>query len=250
LIAGIPLIIVLPGLLFISVLWPPKSGLEPVHRIALIIPTSVAIVGILLLVVNYFFSYNFEIVVLVLASLEIVLSVIASIRTPISSSPTEVFSRYRKFVTTLTSQDLKIGHLFLGISILVFGISIAYTALTPRQSRDITELFLVEPGRIIDKQSIMVKQGDPFNLTVAVRNLESMHHEYQIEVWGVRQFGEKQDPILHIERFILEKNETKQSSLPLIMNSAGANKGVEILLYIDNEPGPYRRIYISIDVEM
>ena len=104
--AGIPFVFILPGYLLLLLLWPSNEDLDQLRRTALVIPTSVAVVGILLLIVNYFFSYQFEIIVILIATFEFVLTILALLRSSYLSSLRSEVSWFRDLLEHFKSNLL------------------------------------------------------------------------------------------------------------------------------------------------
>ena len=247
--AGIPFIFFLPGILFLVVLWPLNRGIEQIRRIALIIPSSVAIVGILLLVVNYFFVYQFKYVVVALLLLEIILAVAAVLRSPNKFPLRFDLSKTTNFPRSIILRTWKTGDIAQGVSILIFCASLTYAFITPRQQRELTEFYLLDPSSYLENQPYFLEQGEPLRVDAVVHSLESGIHEYQIEVWADNSPGYSERNLIHsFESFSLDEGEESKKSLSWFMPSVGNNQSAEILLYIDDEPEPYRRLLIWMDV--
>lgn len=250
LLAGIPFVFFLPGYLFLLILWPDNGSIEQIRRIALIIPTSVAIVGILLLIVNYFFSYQFEIMVILIASLELILTIAAMLRSPHQTSFRTKVYRIKGWVELVRSRPLRTDHIVLGLSFLVFGASLTYAFITPRQQRELTEFYLLDPSVFTVDHPYVEKQGEPLNVAVAVHNLESGTHEYGIEIWAVDpHLDGKRQLVNGLVGFSLQEGEILESSLNWTMPWDGEGQGVEIMLFIDDEPEPYRHLILELDIE-
>ena len=248
--AAILLIFIIPGYLFLVILWPFNGSIEQIRRIALIIPTSVAIVGILLLIVNYFFVYQFEFAVVSLAIIELILVIAAFLRCQNQFSLKYHVSKAISFTKSLISQPWKTEHIVLGVSILIFIATLTYAFITPRQQRELTEFYLLDPSVFTVDHPYVEKQGDPLNVPVAVHNLESGTHEYGIEIWAVDpQVEGKRQLVNNFGGFSLQAGEILESSLSWSMPWVGEGQGVEIMLFIDDEPEPYRHLILELDIE-
>ena len=247
--AGIPFVFILPGYLFLHLLWPSNEDLDQLRRTALVIPTSVAVVGILLLIVNYFFSYQFEIIVILIATFEFVLTILALLRSSYLSSLRSEVSWFRDLLEHFKSNLLPSEFIILFISILILGASITYAFITPRQQRELTEFYLVDPSRFLENQPYLLEQGEPLRVDAVVHSLESELHEYRIEVWADNSPAGSERHIIHrSESFSLDEGEEIKNSVSWFMPRVGKNQSAEILLYIDNEPEPYRSLLIWMDV--
>lgn len=247
--AGIPFIFFLPGILFLIVLWPLNRGIEPIRRIAFIIPSSVAIVGILLLVVNYFFVYQFEYVVVALGLLEIILAVAAVLRSPNKFPLRFYLSKTTNFLRSIILRTWKTVDIAQGVSILIFCGSLTYAFIAPRQQRELTEFYLLDPSSYLENQPYDLDQSEPIRVAAVVHSLESGIHEYRIEVWAHNSPGDGERNLIHsFERFSLDEGEEFKKSLSWFMPRVGNNQSAEILLYIDNKPEPYRSLLIWMDV--
>jgi uncharacterized membrane protein len=248
-VAGVLIVFILPGYLLLQILWPSNESLDLLRRITLILPTSMAIVGVLLLIVNYFFVYHYENTVMALAVLEIFLGLTANSRSKKFIPSMHSISKMRTGVISMKAPKWDMAQIFLGISILIFSISITHTFITPRQSRDTTEFFLNEPGSYIESQHRNIKNGGSQNLMVAIGNYESGIHEYHIEVWGVKSPDGESMLINMTDKFYVRENKLVEKMIPLNFPPDFNSQGVEVLLFIDDDPDPYRRLLFWMDVE-
>jgi uncharacterized membrane protein len=77
--AAVISIFVLPGVFLLRALWPDAKCPSMLWRLAMVVPTSVAIVGVVLLMVNYLATYSYEAVIGLVTILDLGLVVVGSL---------------------------------------------------------------------------------------------------------------------------------------------------------------------------
>jgi uncharacterized membrane protein len=256
---ALPLVIFLPGYALISMLFPDKTGLEGMERVALSIGMSVAVVPLIGLALNFTPWGIREIPLLVTLSLFILLaSAVAYTRRkqlpedsafhiPLKASVLSLTSGFLEKPESKTEGNLRI--LFVLSFIILIG-TVGYLALVPQEKEPFTKFYILGPDRMADRYKSDYIKGESGTYIVGIVNKEHRTIDYTMEVKLENQTLALPENMQHIR---LADNTTFEEPLEISPPIEGNNLKLQFLLFNETEKNiPYRdlRLWINVTEEV
>lgn len=288
---GLPLVLFVPGYLFIVALFPEQgstsedaadstaeTGIDGIERVALSFGTSIAIVPLIGLILN-FTPFGIRLVPILTAILIVCLTTLAiaarrrhelppaerfqvDVRGAITTAWTEL--------TTAESQTDAALNVLLVISVLLAVGSVGYAVAVPKQGEAFTEFYLLtenEDGELTaDEYPTELTRGEPVTLTVGIGNHEHEPVNYSVVVvlqraTLVNETGSNETIVrvqeqqqLHELQTRLEHNETWHEQHSLRPQMIGSQLRLTYLLYRGSPPATpstdtaYRELHLWVNV--
>jgi uncharacterized membrane protein len=247
LVLGLPFALFLPGYALISALFPSRSQLSTIERVAYSIALSFAIVALIGLLLNYAWSISLYPILLCFSLITLILVFIAWFRRRNLPENKGYYSKLKlnKSHNKIPAFD-KILYVFLALAII--GAAVISVYMYTNNQEGFTELYLLGPNGIAEdypKNLIINQQGE---ITLIVTNHENEGTSYTIKiitedctVWinGVEQYA------LY---FSLANNQQISYNVTFAFNKSGNAKKIEFNLYKNNEETVYLTTYIKIKV--
>ncbi len=242
---GLPFVLFFPGYTLIAALFPGKSDLDGIERVALSFGLSIAVVPLIGLGLNYtpwgirLYPILVSLVVFITA-----MSVIADYRR-------KRIKREDRFELSLEinpPQWGKLSRLDKVLSVaLVFAIlfavgSIVYVVTTPKVGEKFTEFYILGPGGMAEGYPRELKTGEPGKVILGVVNHEYREIDYSVEVRMGGSLKKKLYPIA------LAHEEKWEKPITFRANQPHKNLKVEFLLYREGDKEPYRKLHLWVDV--
>ena len=291
-IVGLPFVLFLPGYAFIAALFPeqgptdaPQSesesdagvlsreeGIDGIERVALSFGTSIAIVPLIGLVLNFTpWGIRLLPVLVSVSGFTLVATVIAAVRRW-ELPPDERFAvPYLDWYATGRSELLEPKsrtdaalNVLLVLSILLAIGSIGYTVGVPKQGEAFTEFYLLtenETGALVaDGYPTEFEQGEAKPLVVGIGNQEHKQVEYSVVVTLQRvEVANNSTTVLEerkLDQFArnLAHNETWMTERTVAPTMIGKRLRLQFLLYRDTVPdspteaNSYRELHLWINV--
>lgn len=250
---SLPLILFLPGYALIAMLFPEKTGLEWLERIALSVGLSVAVVPLIGLVLN-FTSWGIKEIPL-LASLSVftlLLSGLAYVRRKRLpedkafgiSIKASALNLMNEVLGKPESKTERILRTFLAISFLVLIGTMSYVTLVPHEREPFTEFYILGPQKMAENYTTEYVQGESGTYIVGITNNEYKKMNYTMEV----RLENRSLPE-NLEQISLAHNETWEEPVTFTPSFEGKNMELEFLLFNEtNRSVPYRDLHLWIDV--
>ncbi len=246
-ILGLPFLLFFPGYTLIAALYPRATGIGNFERVALSFGFSIAVTGLMGLVLNYTpWGIGVYTVGVTLTVFIIAMSVIGWLRRR-SLPPAE------RYVVTLTfdssswrSQNFagRAISVILAVVILVAVGTLGYVIAAPQIGERYTEFYILGmegkakeyPGTLEVGQSEMVVAG--------IINREHAVTRYRLDV----RIGETVNTA--VEKVVLDNDEKWEDTLTFLPENLGYSQKVEFLLYnLDNSDSDvYRQLHFWVDV--
>lgn len=249
---GLPLVLFLPGYALIALLFPRKTDLDSIERIALSFGLSIAVVPLIGLGLNYTpFGIRLSPVLFSLAVVTIALAVGAALRRRRVPAGEAFAVEFRATLKTLTDSFAasetrldRILSVILLISILVAIGMVVYVIVTPKQGEKFTEFYILGPGGKADDYPTTLQVGEEGRVIIGIVNREYAMVEYRLEVL----LG---DARLTNERFPLNHNETCERPFAFRPGQVGEDQKLVFWLFKAgaNETEPYRSLHLWVDVK-
>jgi uncharacterized membrane protein len=242
---GLPFILFFPGYTLMAALFPKKTDLGNVERVALSFGLSIAIVPLLGLILNYAWTIDLY-PILISVSVFIVIASIVSWYRRQKSPPEERLSiRFhlnRSLWTGMQGWDRTLS-IILAASILVAIGTIAYVIITPKIGEKYTEFYILGLEGEAKGYPTELTLGEEGRLLLGIVNRE--HDDsltYRVEILVKDREDDKIGPLS------LGHDERWEQEVSFVPWEAGDDQKVEFLLYKDGDDEPYSSIHIWVDV--
>ena len=236
-------------------LFPEKTGLEWLERIALSVGLSVAVVPLIGLVLN-FTSWGIKEIPL-LASLSVftlLLSGLAYVRRKRLpedkafgiSIKASALNLMNEVLGKPESKTERILRTFLAISFLVLIGTMGYVTLVPHEREPFTEFYILGPQKMAENYTTEYVQGESGTYIVGITNNEYKKMNYTMEV----RLENKSLPLpKNLQNIRLVHNTTLEEPLVITPSVKGNNMKLEFLLFNETEKEvPYRDLRLWINV--
>ncbi|RXA19730.1 DUF1616 domain-containing protein [Methanosarcina sp. MSH10X1] len=253
---GLPFVLFLPGYALIAALFPAKSDLDGIERVALSFGLSLAVVPLIGLGLNYTPWGIRPLPILVsLSTFIIIMCGIAyfrRIKLPVAETFSISFSSAALSLKAgvLDGSESKLDKtltVFLIFSILLSVATLGYVVVSPKEGEHFTEFYLLGPQGKADNYTTNYTLGQSGTVIVGVVNHEYRLMNYTMEL----KLANKSLSLPENVRYItLAHNETWEQ--PVIFTPAfeGEDMKLEFLLFNETEKEtPYRDLNLWIDVQ-
>ncbi len=242
---GLPFVLFFPGYVLIAALYPRRSDLDGVERVALSLGLSLAVVPLIGLVLNYT-PWGIRLTpILVSLALFIAVCSAAAVRQRIRQSDAERFAgdirpllqaaRSLPWVSLALASGLIGALLFAGFRFGVLGGS--------RVGETFTEFYVLGPGGRAEGYPRRLLVGEPSQVIVGVINHEGHTAHYKVEV----QAGA--DRLVSQGSFTLADGEKREDRVNIVLHRPAKQVKVEFVLFMEGGgAGPYRRLHLWVDV--
>jgi len=243
-ILGIPFVLFFPGYALVAALFPKKEGIGGIERVALSLGTSIAIVPLIGLALNYTpWGIGLESILYSIASFIFIISIVAWVR------------RKRLWAGERFNIEFQVRmdggawgwalSIILGLAILgALGMA-GYAIVTPKVGESFSEFYVLgQDGKSIT-YPIEVKAGEEGRVIAGITNHEYKTMSYQIEVRINGVSSNEVGPI------VLEHDEKWQEEVSFVPEAAGDNQRLELVLYKNGEHKPsLEPLHLRLDVKV
>jgi uncharacterized membrane protein len=241
-------ILFIPGYSFLCALFPQRSAMTVLSRLALSFGMSIGIVSLtglsihLAQIINLsYFSMLFSTLVLIL-----IFSTIAFFRDYRLQTNERISFKLK---ISLPAKD-SLGRLDKGLymisafAILGLIITFIYVAFSPTSGEKYSEFYILNAQGIADNYPKQIKSGEAYSIIVGVTNDEEQSSNYIIKV-------EINDQIIsEISTGTLNDKEKWEKVVNLLPRQTGLNQQIQFWLYKNGEEHPYNKdaLHLFIDV--
>jgi len=241
---GLPFVLFFPGYVLIAALYPRRSDLDGVERVALSLGLSLAVVPLIGLALNYT-PWGIRLTP-ILTSLALFIAVcsLAAIRQRMRHSATERFSGdirpLLQMARGLPWGAMAVGAAFVGV-LLFAGFRFGVLG-GPRVGEPFTEFYVLGPSGKAEGYPRRLIVGEPGQVIVGVINHEGHPARYRVEV----QAGA--DRLASEQPFALADGEKREGAVAVVLRRPAKQVKVEFVLFKEGVAGPYRRLHLWMDV--
>ena len=252
---GLPLVLFLPGYSLIAALFPAKSDLDGIERVALSFGLSIAVVPLIGLGLNYTpWGIRIHPILISLSTFTFIMCGLAYLRRA-KLPESEVFDiSFRATALSLKNEIMgsseskldKALTVFLIFSILLSVVTLAYVVLSPKEGEHFTEFYLLGPEGKADNYPTKYILGENGTVIVGVVNHEYSPVNYTMEIKLENKSMFLPENLKHIT---LTHNETWEEPVILTPEFEGKNMKLQFLLFNETDKSlPYRDLHLWIDV--
>ena len=244
-ILGLPFILFFPGYTLISALFPKRTSLGSIERVALSFGLSIAVVPLIGLILNYTpWGIRLYPILIALFAFIILMSFIAWIRRSLVLPSEQVAINININLSSFASRsklDKILTVILIAAIITAIGTSI-YVISTPRVGERFTEFYILgEEGEA---------EGYPKELLVGKTGyviLGIVNHEHQPVTYTAKVLIEEEENN-SLGPITLEHQEKWEEKIGFTPTRPGKNIKVQFLLYRDNQSESYRNLHLWLDV--
>ena len=245
-ILGIPMILFLPGYALIAALFPGKSDLDGIERLALSFGLSIAVVPLLGLGLNFTpFGIRLIPILFSLSIFTLAMCALAHFRRmklPENERFAVPFSNMRSALKQISDSKSRIDKILTVILLLSIFASIAmliYVIVTPKQGEKFTEFYILGEGGRAEGYPTALKANETGKVIAGIVN-----HEYALMNYTLQLSLDGE--ILSQRDVALEHNATWEQMIEFTAPKSGK---LEFLLYREaNFTAPYRSLHLWITV--
>ena len=246
-ILGLPFVLFFPGYVLIAVLFPRATNIGGFERVALSFGFSVAVAGLVGLVLNYTpWGVSLYPVLLSLTVFIVAMSVIAWFRRrglPQSERYAVNFIFDLSSWKTQTFANRVLSIVLVAVIAGAVG-TLGYAIASPKIGERYTEFYILGlEGKAVDYPR-MLEVGQQGIVVAGIINREHEVARYRLEV----RIGEAVNNVL--QQVVLEHDEKWEDTIVFIPEKAGNSQKVEFLLYnLNNSDSEvYRQLHFWVDV--
>lgn len=247
-ILGLLFILFFPGYTLISALFPKQEDLHGLERIALSFGTSIAVVPLLGLVLNYTpWGIRLLPVLVAISTFVIITSIIAWFR------HSRLTSDRRFYVTLKTDMSgWKTMNAFnkgltivIAIAIIVAIGGLTFMVTSSQANETYTEFYILGPNGKAENYPRQLLFNEPAEVILTVINHEQQPSSYQIEI--------KMQDIIYdtVETGILSDGQKYEKRISITPKEKGESQKIEFWLYMNESDVAYfeKPLYLYVDVE-
>jgi uncharacterized membrane protein len=242
-----------PGYALTAAIFPRRSDISDVERVALSFGLSIAVVPLLSYGLNFAWNVSAQSVTVVL-TLFIIASAAAAYARRRALPPRDRFSvsfaaarlRTRALLPRLDSRLQVALAILLAGSVLFSASAIAYTFFAPGPGETYTEFYLLGPYGMMQGYPMNFTLGKEQSVIVGITNHEDRDVNYTV----VARLNDSQtSETLYTGTVAVANGENVQKTIALAPNRTGNNMQIDFLLYRDNDlTSPYRETYLLVNV--
>jgi uncharacterized membrane protein len=243
---GLPFLLFFPGYTFVATLFPKKTDLGGIERIALSFGLSIAIVPLIGLILNYtpwgikLYSILVSISIFILAA-----SVAAWYRRNRLSQDERLSVNLNISFTQLTAMKGldKALSVFLALSILAAVGTIAYVMISPKTGEKFTEFYILGPEGKAEGYPTELEIGEEGIVILGIVNHEQEEEiVYRVEILIDGEVYNTVGPLR------LENDEIWEEEISFSPRKAGDDQKVEFILYKQAQGEPSNSLHLWLDV--
>ncbi len=251
---ALPMVLFFPGYALIAALFPQKSDLDGIERLALSFGLSIAVVPLIGLALNYTpFGIRLDPIVVSLSVFTVIMAVIAQYRrsvVPVEEQYVVPFSKIirsarEEFFPVQGTRADRVLSIILLCAIIGAVATTVYVIAVPKEGEKFTEFYILgAEGKAADYPTD-ITTGRPESIIIGIGNHEYRNVTYWVDILLIDQSF---DPATNtstilsmqeVSRFpvTLGHNTTYQEKHSFSVNETGFNQ-LKFLLYSDEPPLP------------
>ena len=251
LVLGWTYLLYVPGYCLTAALFPHQNDLDGVERTGLSFGLSIAIVPLLALLLDYL-PWGIYLWSILLAEYSmmafctvIALSRRANLTTESAYAPALSW-RPRSWWHNLSSLEQRLYMLLVSV-LLIAGLATAWFFLLPSSDEFMTEFYILGQEELAQAYPHQARLGEELSVTMGIINHERDEHRYQVEVWAINPSEDERELVTETS-LVLSAGDEEETRLTWAMPWEGDEQKVEFLLFVDNDPAPYRQLRLWLDV--
>lgn len=244
-IIGLPFVLFLPGYTLLTALFPTKSALDSIERVALSFGLSLAVVPIIAYILNFIpWGISIYSVLISIAIFIAITSTVGWYHQRGLAGVEKLSSSFGSSLTLLGGQSFanKILSIILILVILVAMGTLGYFIAGPKTVEKYTEFYIVGPEGEAKGYPDELVLGEEAGIIMCIVNHEHETVSYWVEVTiGATKLNE-------IGEIMLEHDGRWEQEIGFIPTDIGDNQKVEFFLYKQGQSESYRSLFLLVNV--
>ena len=242
-ILGLPFSLFFPGYTLVAVLFPKRSALDSIERVALSFALSIAVTACIGIILNYtMWGIRLYPILISLTTFVLVTSIIAWVRRRRLDEGEKLTISFSLSLRSWRGQNRldKILSVILIAAILGAAGTTGYVIATPGEEERFTEFYVLGPEGKAEGYPEELAVGGTATVIVGIVNHEHEDVSYRLEL---KIGGNKHSEITQIALGQEEKWEQKVS---ITLGTVGEKQMVEFVLYKNGEPYRQLRLWVNV----
>jgi uncharacterized membrane protein len=249
---ALPVVLFIPGYCLIAALFPGKSDIDQIERIALSFGLSIAVAPLIGLGLNYTpWGIRLDPIVVSLVIFSAAMLIVAHYRRAILPRDEQYRIPFRE-VSAAAKEELfpqsgsrldRALSIILIVAILAAVITTIYVIAVPKEGEKFTEFYILGEKKMAADYPTTVLTGSSYPMYIGIGNHEYRNITYTVEVWDTEMVFDSATNTSHIEamdlagRFtrIVADNATSVDPYSLSVTGAGYNR-IDFLLFNETVP--------------
>jgi uncharacterized membrane protein len=245
-----------PGYTLITALFPGKSGLQGIERLALSFGLSIAVLPLIGLILNYTpWGIRLHPILISLTVFIMTMCTIAFLRrNRLSDDDKYDFgsmltirkarAKEEPMLPSLKNKKWmdRLLNIMLALASVVCICTIVYAIATPKTGEKFSEFYILGPEGKAENYPRDVKLGSPISLTIGVMNHEQTETTYTVKVI-IDGVNNRVLPMI-----TLAPERKQEQVISFTPAKVGENQKVEFLLFKNAETEPYLTLHIWVNV--
>jgi uncharacterized membrane protein len=254
-IVGTFVVLFVPGYAFIAALFPHKTSLNNGVRLGLSFGSSIAVVPLLMMVLNYTrWGVRLIPALLIIAVFTLVCVTAAGIRRLRLAQDERFAINWRVWQTPEGQQKAaplgsRFNRVLSVVLVLAIGaslVAVSYAVLVPKPGEHFTEFYLLGANGTLGNYTTNYTVGVPSPVTVGIINHEARDVTYELVVSANNS---TQRSTVYSEKVTIPDGQQWEKQIDLIINQLGDNVKLNFALYADPPTAdPYRDTHIWVNV--
>ena len=242
---GLPFILFFPGYTLIAALFPKRTQLDSIERIALSFGLSIAVVPLIGLILNYTpWGIRLYPILVSLTGFIIAMSVVAWIRRSYTLPSERLTITININFSSFASQTKLDKVLTIALICAIIGAigTLIYVIAMPKVGEKFTEFYILGEGGKAEGYPGELVVGETGYVILGIVNHEYEPVTYTAQVLIGNENNESIGPVT------LTHEEKWENKVNFTSSEAGENIKVQFLLFRDDQLDPYRSLHLWIDV--
>lgn len=243
-ILGLPFVLFFPGYALVSALFPKRSALDSIERVALSFGLSIAVVAGIGIILNYTpWGITLYSVLASLSACILVISAIAWVRRWRLVDEERITISFSLSLRPWRGQNCADRILSVVLMVAIIGTVgiMGYAVSTPKAQERFTEFYVLGHEGKAGEYPDEVTVGEETVVIVGIVNheREGMSYRLEITIDGNKGGG--------INQIALGREEKWEKEVSFTPSEVGEKQKVELVLYTDGQP--YRRLHLWLNVK-
>ena len=253
LVAGLVFVLFVPGYCLLAALLPRAGALDRAERIGISIGASVALIPVLALLLDRlpWGLRPWPIVigegVFTLALAALALWQRAHVHDEVSGAVTRR-PAVESWMGQLTPVERVTYPLVLVVAMIATVLGVR-AVITPTHDDLMTELYVLGRGDLAERFPRVVETGEPVSVKLGLVNRELFARTYRVEAWARDAWSTDQGTQL-VPPLTVAVAPYERLEWPLTWQMArpGDDQAIDVVLYVEDDTEPYRRVRLWLDV--
>jgi uncharacterized membrane protein len=251
---ALPMVLFFPGYALIAALFPQKSDLDGIERLALSFGLSIAVAPLIGLALNYTpFGIRLDPIVVSLSVFTVIMALIAQYRRSVVSEEEQFVVPFRQIFHSAGEEFFpeegtrvdRVLSIILLCAIIGAVATTIYVIAVPKEGEKFTEFYILgAEGKAADYPTD-IRIGSPESIIIGIGNHEYRNVTYWVDILLIDQLF---DPVTNTSEILamqelsrfpvtLQHNSTYQEMHTFTVNDTEFNQ-LKFLLYSDEPPSP------------